>query len=109
MSDLATKLRHMIAVLQAERQALAGMDIDALFATTSGKQALCDRIEGAPTPAIDAEAQGLLVTARQLNEVNRRVRNLMAANVSTRLEALSGAAGLYNARNRARIGLRQTA
>ena len=43
----------------------------------------------AKTPAmLDGETRVLAETARQLNEVNRRVRNLLAANVAARIEAL---------------------
>jgi hypothetical protein len=47
--------------------------------------------------AIDAECLGLLDAARRLNEVNRQVRNLIAANVSSRLDMLTGAPALYKA------------
>jgi hypothetical protein len=39
---------------------------------------------------LDGETRTLAETARQLNEVNRRVRNLLAANVAARIEALGG-------------------
>jgi hypothetical protein len=44
---------------------------------------------------VDAECRGLLDAARRLNEVNRQVRNLIAANVSSRLDALTGSPALY--------------
>lgn len=94
----ADRLRQMIAVLQAERQALAAMDLEGLMMSAQGKQVLCDRLEGEKPSAIDAECEGLLVTARELNEVNRRVRNLLAVNVAARLDALTGSTGLYDAR-----------
>jgi hypothetical protein len=37
----------------------------------------------------------LLDAARRLNEVNRQVRNLIAANVAARLDALTGSPALY--------------
>ena len=46
---------------------------------------------------LDEECRGLLDAARRLNEVNRQVRNLIAANVSARLDALTGAPALYRA------------
>ena len=95
---MADALRQMIAVLQAERQAFATMDVDGLLAASTDKQGLCDTLSAANDRAIDAECEGLLVTARQLNEVNRRIRNLMAANVSARLDALTGSAGTYGSR-----------
>lgn len=93
--QLADQLRQMIAVLQAERQALAEMDIDALMVSAMGKQGLCDDLQETTPAALDNECEGLLRSARQLNEVNRRVRNLLAVNVSARLDALTGSAGLY--------------
>ena len=39
-----------------------------------------------------------LDAAKRLNEVNRQLRNLIAANVSARLEALTGSPGAYGAR-----------
>ncbi len=98
-SDIvADRLRQMIAVLQAERQALATMDLEGLMSSAQGKQSLCSTLEGAKPSAVDAECEGLLITARQLNEVNRRVRNLLAVNVAARLDALTGSAGLYDVR-----------
>lgn len=88
--DLADHLRQMIAALQAERQALATLDSDALFDAARAKETLCDALEGTdydPDTLAQPERE-LAKTARELNEVNRRVRNLLAAHVSTRLEAL---------------------
>ena len=51
--------------------------------------------------ALDEECTGLLDAARRMNEVNRQVRNLIAANVSSRLDALTGSPALYNARGSA--------
>jgi len=42
-----------------------------------------------PQP-LTGETRALAETAQQLNEVNRRVRNLLAANVAARIEALGG-------------------
>lgn len=98
-THLADQLRQMIAVLQAERQALAEMDIDALMASAMGKQGLCDDLAGKTPAALDNECEALLRSARQLNEVNRRVRNLLAVNVTARLDALTGSAGLYRRQN----------
>ena len=104
MSEPATmrdNLRQMIAVLQAERQALAGLDLDAIMGCAQDKVALCGTldhsahlIEGG---TIDEECRGLLDAARRLNEVNRQVRNLIAANVAARLDALTGSPALYRA------------
>lgn len=102
MSESATMhdaLRQVIAVLETERQALAGLDLDAILVAGRDKQALCTALEdcGTGTPRIDEESRAMLDTARRLNELNRQVRNLVAANVEARLEALTGSARLYRA------------
>ncbi|MFN3517574.1 MAG: flagellar protein FlgN [Novosphingobium sp.] len=98
-SQMRDSLRQMIAVLQAERQALAGLDLDAIMGCANEKVALCGTLDAcgpfADGFAIDEECRGLLDAARRLNEVNRQVRNLIAANVSARLDALTGAASVY--------------
>jgi len=95
--ELRNTLRQMVAVLQEERQALAGMDLDSIMGCATDKAALCDAFEGLDRDAIDAECYGLLDAARRLNEVNRQVRNLIAANVASRLDALTGSPALYRA------------
>lgn len=87
---LAANLRQMIAVLERERQALAALDADDLICAARAKEALCDELAMIGAQALDGETRGLAETARQLNEVNRRVRNLLAANVAARIEALGG-------------------
>lgn len=94
---LAGNLRQMIAVLEAERQALATLDADALTCATRDKQELCDLLAPIGPDALDPETRSLAETARQLNEVNRRVRNLLAANVAARIEALGGGRATYAA------------
>lgn len=102
--DVHGNLRQMIAVLQAERQALATMEADALFTVTREKDALCDSLAGIGQDIVDEEARALAVTAKSLNDVNRRVRNLLAANVAGRLDSLAADAPgspsrhAYNAR-----------
>lgn len=105
-AGLAGKLRQMVAVLHTERQALAAMDIDALTTCSRTKQQLCGTLESHAAPTINAECEGLLISARELNEINRRVRNLLAVNVAARLDTLTGSTGLYDMQgNRhARIG-----
>lgn len=95
--DLAGNLRQMIAVLEQERQALATLDADELFETTHRKEALCEGLAPLGPDALDPDIRDLAETARALNEVNRRVRNLLAANVATRLEALGGLRHSYSA------------
>lgn len=88
---LTGNLRQMIAVLQRERQALAALDADSLIGAAQDKEQLCDALAAlGPVGLVDGETRSLAETARQLNEVNRRVRNLLAANVAARIEALGG-------------------
>lgn len=91
LAALAANLRQMIAVLERERQALAALDADDLICAARAKEVLCDELASIAPQALDGETRGLAETARQLNEVNRRVRNLLAANVAARIEALGGA------------------
>jgi len=95
--QLRENLRQMLAVLQAERQALAGLDIDGIMGAAVDKRALCGRLDTTGAMDVDEECRGLLDAARRLNEVNRQVRNLIAANVSARLDALVGSPALYRA------------
>jgi len=94
---LRDNLRQMVAVLQEERQALAALDLDAIMGAAVGKSGLCDVLGQAEAGAVDEECRGLLDAARRLNEVNRQVRNLIAANVAQRLEAIVGSPALYRA------------
>jgi hypothetical protein len=89
-------LRQMIAVLEEERQALATLDADALFEASRTKETLCGALMPFGPDALDPHARELARTAQQLNEVNRRVRNLLAANVAARLEALRGSHHTYS-------------
>ncbi len=95
---LRDQLRQMLAVLQDERHALAGLDLDVIMGTAVSKEGLCSMLEGTDPAMVDEECRGLLDAARRLNEVNRQVRNLIAANVSARLDTLTGSASLYRAR-----------
>ncbi len=98
MTAMANTLRQMIAVLQAERQALAGLDLDGVLGSAGDKLALCGTLDTTAIAAeVDDECRALLEAARRLNEVNRQIRNLIAANVSARLDALTGSAKLYRA------------
>ena len=94
-AELRENLRQMIAVLQAERQALAGLDLDAIMGCAVDKRALCGTLDDCGSGSIDEEGRGMLDAARRLNEVNRQVRNLIAANVASRLDALTGSPALY--------------
>ena len=67
--EMRGQLRQMIAVLQAERQALAGLDLDAIMGAAHDKVALCGTLDLAAPFAqasqIDEECRGLLDAARQ--------------------------------------------
>lgn len=95
--DLRDALRQMLAVLQQERHALAGLDLDMIVGCASDKAQLCGTLADVDTGLVDEECRGLLDAARRLNEANRKVRNLIAANVTSRLDALTGNAQLYRA------------
>ena len=97
LDEMRETMRQMVAVLQVERQALAALDLEGILATALDKRDLCGRIDPAPAVASDPECRALVETAKRLNEANRQVRNLLAANVSARLEALTGFRPLYSA------------
>lgn len=90
LASLSLNLRQMIAVLERERQALAALDADGLVGAARDKDVLCDALATIGPQLLDNETRSLAETARQLNDVNRRVRNLLAANVAARIEALGG-------------------
>jgi hypothetical protein len=96
-AGLRDTLRQMVAVLQDERQALAALDLDEIMGSAVNKSGLCDILAGTAPEAVDEECRGLLDAARRLNEVNRQVRNLIAANVAQRLDAIVGSPALYRA------------
>jgi hypothetical protein len=97
LEDVRAALRAMVAVLQDEREALSALDLDAIVGCANDKRTLCGTLDAAAITHIDDECHGLLDAARRLNEVNRQVRNLIAANVAARLDALAGAPGVYRA------------
>ncbi len=95
-------LRQMLALLESERQALAALDLDSILTCSDGKLELCETIErethGTPDGApLDEECRGLLDAVARLNEINRKIRNLIAANVDARLGSLTGRISLYGA------------
>ena len=96
-ADTAHHLRQMIAALEAERQALAALDLEALVAATQAKQDLCNRLEPVASLPDESECRALAESARALNEINRRVRNLLAAQVASRIDALAGQGQAYSA------------
>jgi len=91
--ELHAALRQLLAGLERERQALAALDIDEITGCAAGKRGLCETLAGVTPNALDAEARTMLEAARRLNEVNRQIRNLVAANVAARLETLSESLG----------------
>ena len=93
--ELRDTLRQMLAVLEDERHALAGLDVDAIMGCSVDKNALCGRLDTTSPEMVDEECRGLLDAARRLNEANRRVRNLIAANVAARLDAMTGQPAIY--------------
>lgn len=92
---LRDALRQMLAVLEEERQALAGLDLDAIVGTTFDKNRLCGTLDTLGAIHLDEECRSMLDAARRQNEVNRQVRNIIAANVTRRLNALTGSPQLY--------------
>ncbi|WP_244982476.1 flagellar protein FlgN [Croceicoccus marinus] len=95
---LKEALRQMLAVLEAERQAIAGLDLDAITLAARDKLGLCDRLENADLASFDEECRAMSRAARDANEVNRQMRNLVAANIAARIDMLSGSPRLYGAR-----------
>lgn len=93
---LAT-LQQMLALLQGERQALAALDLDRIVNCTQGKLDLCTRLEAVEQSSLDEECLGVLDAVRRLNEINRRLRNLIATNVQNRLSAFTGSGAPYSA------------
>jgi flagellar biosynthesis/type III secretory pathway chaperone len=93
--DLKDALRQMLAVMEQERQALAALDLTAIMGCVENKTALCGKLSGVSNDNLDEECISLIEATRRLNEVNRQIRNLVAANVSARLDALTGAAAIY--------------
>ncbi len=104
-ADLTGKLRQMLAVLERERQGLAALDADELFDVTRAKEQACEELADVTSAELDESSRDLALAARELNEANRRVRNLLAANVSTRLEALGGPRHAYTSAPTARATL----
>jgi hypothetical protein len=86
----------MLALLEGERQALAALDLDRIVNCADGKQTICDGLDGRGAE-IDEECRGLLDAVKRMNEVNRKLRNLLAANVQARLSALTGTWTVYEA------------
>jgi len=98
-------LRQMLALLEGERQALAALDLERILTCADGKVSICERLEKIAGNELDEESIGLLDAAKRLNEINRRLRNLIATNVQSRIEMLGGSHGLYRSPNSGRGAL----
>ena len=99
--EVLTTLRQMLALLEGERQALAAMDLDRITNCTAGKMQICEKLDAVERADLDEECLGLLDAVKRLNEINRRLRNLIATNVQNRLSALTGSGQAYAAAPRA--------
>lgn len=99
LKEMTGNLRKMIAVLEDERQALAVLDPERLNTATNAKDELCAALAAVDHAPLDPMTRDLVETARTLNDVNRRVRNLLAANIAARLDALGGERPSYSASN----------
>lgn len=95
ISQIKEALRQMLALLEGERQALAALDLERIITCADGKTHLCQQLETIAGSDLDEESVSLLDAAKRLNEINRRLRNLIATNVQSRLEMLGGAQGVY--------------
>jgi hypothetical protein len=95
-APLRDSLRQMLALLEGERQALAALDLERIITCADGKHSICDALDGRGTE-IDEECRGLLDAVKRMNEVNRKLRNLLAANVQARLSSLTGNFAVYEA------------
>lgn len=93
--QLAENLRQMLALLEGERQALAGLDLERIITCTEGKERICQVLDTVEPSALDEECEGLLNAVRRLNDINRRLRNMIADNVQARLGALTGTNWIY--------------
>lgn len=88
-------LRQMLALLEGERQALAALDLDRIMTCAEGKTGICAKLDGIAKDDLDEETVGLIDAAKRLNDINWRLRNLIATNVKTRMDAMAGSAGMY--------------
>ena len=92
--SLHESLRQMLALLEGERQALAALDLERIVTCTDGKLQVSEALDGRGAE-VDEECRGLLDAVSRLNEINRKLRNLIAANVEARLGSLTGNVGVY--------------
>ena len=100
-TPLREVLRQLLAVLDNERQALAGLAFDDITIAAQQKLAKCEEIEKFPDTSIDEECRAMLQSARNMNETNRQIRNLVAANIEARINMLTGSPHIYGRSQRA--------
>ena len=91
-------LSRMVTLLEAERTALSGLHLDQILSCAEDKAALCDALAGCDADGLDEECRALLDAASRLNATNRKMRNLMAFSIQSRLAALTGAGDVYSVR-----------
>lgn len=99
-TDARSTLRQILAVLERERQAFASLDLDMIVECSERKVSGCDQLSSASLPEMERETRELLEAARRQNEINRRMRNIIANNVTGRLRRLTGDDGTYRAPDR---------
>lgn len=87
--DVKQELRHVLAVLEEERQAFAALDLERMMVCANAKQTTTQKLSAANDAGLDEEAMGLLDAARRCNAANRKMCNLIAAQISGRLDALT--------------------
>ena len=104
IANVKDTLRQMLALLEGERQALAALDLERIVTCADGKTALSECLETIAGSDLDEESMSLLDAAKRLNEINRRLRNLIATNVQSRLEMLGGSYGVYRSPGSGRTG-----
>jgi len=86
-----------MVMLESERNALATLDLDRILACAEGKHGLCGVLENVAGQPLDDECRALVDAVQRVNEANRKLRNLIAANAQARLGALTGSVSLYRA------------
>lgn len=96
MSQPVHHLKQMVALLEGERQALAALDLERIMTCAQGKGDLCDQLAKFTSEQLDEECLGLLDSAKRLNAINRKLRNLIADNVQSRLSMLTGGNASYS-------------
>lgn len=94
--QLAENLRQMLALLESERQALTGLDLERILVCADGKERICGELSATQSHHLDEECTGLLDAVSRMNGLNRKLRNMIADNVQTRLSALTGASYTYH-------------